>query len=61
MKILRSYAIILNKEERRAVLSSAADIGEGISEDEYIEIIEQMLFDAFDDGMKESNPITNGE
>ena len=53
MKILRSYAVLLNREEKQAVLSSAKDIGEGISADEYLELIEQMLFDAFDMGINE--------
>jgi hypothetical protein len=45
--------VLLNREEKQAVLSSANDIGEGISADEYIELIEQMLFDAFDMGLNE--------
>lgn len=57
MKIIRSYAVILNSEQRRAMLKNADEIGESISESEYIEIIEQMLFDAFLLGMAEPKQI----
>jgi len=53
MKINRTYDLALHAKERDAVIDAAKEIGEDISESEYIELIEQMLFDAFMLGMEE--------
>ena len=54
MKILRSYAVILNQEERRALLTMAEGINNGsFSDGNFIELVEQMLYDAFNEGMNE--------
>lgn len=53
MKIVKSYAVILNSEERDAVITTAKALEDGFSDSSYIEIIEQMLFDAFILGTEE--------
>ena len=55
MKIVRSYCVILNDEERAAVLTRARGLQSdgGVTDEHFIEMIEQMLFDAFDEGMRE--------
>lgn len=54
MKVNRSYYLALNITERDSMIKNAKEVGESISTDEYIQIIEEMLFDAFELGIKEN-------